>query len=278
MVWNPSLAELIPEGPGTDLPLLPPSLVRHCFAGCDDSTSPPTSTFSAHDLQCIYAWGHRNGLEDGRNPEKLDAALSSMRAAKDLGCRIVRVVCGDQDPWSDDPDVRLRQVNQLRAPLETITREAERLDLVVAVENHVDRTIADVLGLVSPIGSENLGICLDVGNAMRVGDDPVSAVETALRWIVMTHLRDLRVIDASRGDPGAWWPCVALGEGDLDVPGILAALASAPRCGAWLVELSNLWPGSSELETVDASLGYLRSWLDPVIEGPAGPLSQLSSP
>ena len=219
------------------------------------------SELSLMGLECIYAWGHRNGLENGLSPEKLADALAAMRAASTLGCHIVRVVCGDQDSWSPDPSVRALQLSQLRAPLAAISREAERLDLIVAVENHADRPVGDVVDLVASGDSAHLGICLDVGNAARVGDDPVEAVESALPWIVMTHLRDLSTGEASHGDPGGWWPCVPLGEGDLDVPGILDALLRAPNCHDWLVEVSNVTPGNSELAVVKSSLGYLRAWL-----------------
>ncbi|MCU1491347.1 MAG: hypothetical protein JWM85_2752 [Acidimicrobiaceae bacterium] len=211
-------------------------------------------------VECIYAWGHRNGLEDGQSPAKLAQAIAAIQAASDLGCRIARIVCGDQNSWSDDPERRALQLAQLRGPISEICREAERLDVVVAVENHADRSIIDVIDLVSSAGSDYLGICLDVGNAARVSDDLVAAVESALPWVVMTHLRDLR-IDSSQRDPENWWPCVALGEGDLDIPGVLGALARAPRCDTWLVEVSNVWPGRSELEIVDTSLDYLRAWL-----------------
>ncbi|MCU1489221.1 MAG: sugar phosphate isomerase [Acidimicrobiaceae bacterium] len=219
-------------------------------------------------VECIYAWGHRNGLEDGRNPEKLGQAIAAMRVAASLGCRIVRVVCGDQDSWSDDRSVRGAQLERLREPIQAICREAERLGVVAAVENHADRPVRDLLDLVASIESESLGVCLDVGNAVRVGDDPVASIEAASPFIVMTHLRDLRIDEWARGQgPDGWWPCVALGDGDLDIPGILGALAHAPRCRAWLVEASNVWPGQSELEIVNSSLGYLRTWLggcDPV--------------
>ena len=52
--------------------------------------------------------------------------------------------------------------------------------------------------------------------------------------------------DASRGDPAGWWPCVAIGEGDLPIPLVLDLLVEAPRCPPWLVEISNVMPGAFE--------------------------------
>lgn len=209
----------------------------------------------------ILAWGHRSGLEDGRNPEKLRSALLAMEVARTLGCRVFRVVCGDQHSWSADPAVRAARMAGLRAPLEALADRAAQLDLLVAVENHADTTMADLVPLVGSVTGDRVGICFDVGNAARVGDDPVAAAQLAAGDCFMAHLRDLDLRQASLGDPAGWWPCVALGDGDLDIPGVLGVLRGAPRCQSWLVETSNARPGQAEPEIVAASLRYLRRYL-----------------
>jgi hypothetical protein len=80
----------------------------------------------------------------------------------------------------------------------------------------------------------------------------------------MCHLRDLKIQEASIGDPTALWPCVALGRGDLDVPSILTELLQASRCRAWLVEASIAYGGVPEDDIVGESLAYLRTWLKDV--------------
>jgi 3-oxoisoapionate decarboxylase len=209
----------------------------------------------------ILAWGHRSGLEDGTNPDKLRSALLAMRTAKALGCRVFRVVCGDQYSWSAEPAARAARMARLRAPLTELAELAARLDLVVAVENHADTTMADLAGLIGSVGHDRLGVCFDVGNAARVGDDPVAAARLAAEHCFMVHLRDLKLDRASLGNPAGWWPCVPLGDGDLDIPAVLDVLLGAPRCQAWLVETSNVLPGHSEPPIVASSLAYLRHYL-----------------
>jgi hypothetical protein len=71
----------------------------------------------------------------------------------------------------------------------------------------------------------------------------------------------VRVEALYRRDPTGWWPCVALGDGDLPIAEVLDVLAQAPRSNAWLVEISNVLPGCFEPYLVESGLAYLRRWL-----------------
>jgi sugar phosphate isomerase/epimerase len=184
-----------------------------------------------------------------------------MEAAAEMGCAIVRIVCGDQGSWSEDRSVRADNMERLRAPLRAIADRAEELGLLVAVENHADRPTEELFALVSAIGSERLGLCFDVANAARVGDDPVQAARSAAPMTFMTQLRDLPLTGYPRRGPGDWWPCVALGRGDLDIPSVLRALTAGGQCRAWFVEASNVMPGDDERDMVAASLSYLKSFI-----------------
>ena len=212
-------------------------------------------------VELVLAWGHRSGLQDGRSPEKLKEALAALDAAAEMGCPIVRIVCGDQGSWSEDRSVRADNMERLRAPLGAIASRAEELGLHVAVENHADRPTEELFTLVSAIGSNRLGLCFDVANAARVGDDPVEAACSAAPMTFMAQLRDLPLSGYPRRGPGDWWPCVALGRGDLDIPSVLRALIAGGQCRAWFVEASNVMPGDDEREMVAASLSYLKSFI-----------------
>jgi sugar phosphate isomerase/epimerase len=212
-------------------------------------------------VELVLAWGHRSGLQDGRSPEKLKEALATLDAAAEMGCPIVRIVCGDQGSWSEDRSVRADNMERLRAPLGAIASRAEELGLHVAVENHADRPTEELFTLVSAIGSNRLGLCFDVANAARVGDDPVEAACSAAPMTFMAQLRDLPLSGYPRRGPGDWWPCVALGRGDLDIPSVLRALIAGGQCRAWFVEASNVMPGDDERDMVAASLSYLKSFI-----------------
>jgi sugar phosphate isomerase/epimerase len=212
-------------------------------------------------VDLVLAWGHRSGLQDGRDPEKLKEALATLQAAAEMGCPIVRIVCGDQGSWSEDRSVRAANLERLRVPLGAIANRAEELDLLVAVENHADRPTEELFALVSDMGSDHLGLCFDLANAARVGDDPVKAACSAAPTTFMTQLRDLPLRGYPRRGPGDWWPCVALGQGDLDIPSVLRTLIAGGQCRAWFVEASNVMPGDDERDMVAASLSYLKAFI-----------------
>jgi sugar phosphate isomerase/epimerase len=231
----------------------------HLDEGDRESLESLRAELAGAGLEPILAWGHRSGLEDGRNSARLDDAVRAAGDAATLGCSMLRVVCGDQLSWRPDPAARAARMAALWEPLTTLAATGERLGLLVAVENHADGPVAELAALVEEIDSPALGLCFDAGNAARVGENAVAAARLAAPHCLMTHLRDLRLREASRGDPAGWWPCVALGEGDLDLPAVLAELAAAPRCRAWLVEASNVLPGYSEPEIVESGIAWLKA-------------------
>jgi len=64
--------------------------------------------------------------------------------------------------------------------------------------------------------------------------------------------------NADFGNPGGWWPCCALGEGDLDLRGALGELRAAGFGGLACVEIGTLPDGSNEDEVVTRSVDWLR--------------------
>ncbi|HVR33689.1 MAG TPA: sugar phosphate isomerase/epimerase family protein [Acidimicrobiia bacterium] len=212
---------------------------------------------SARRLDLVLAWGHRTGLEGGKNPTRLVEALQWLELAAATGCRLLRVVCGDQTWWPEPVDERLdRLVPQVAA----IATRAASLGVDIAIENHADLTIADLIELIERVGCDNVGICYDLGNAVRVGDDVVEAARRAAALVRMVHVKDVRVQPDSIGDPAAWWPTTPLGHGDLPVAEALRATLASPHRPRWYVEMAAMHPDHPDEDmAVEGSLGVLRS-------------------
>src|SRR4029079_5764885 len=80
--------------------------------------------------------------------------------------------------------------------------------------------------------------------------------------VKIVHLKDLVVIEASRGNPSAWWPSAPLGRGHFDIPAIVATLANGGFDGTLFIEMANTftdWP--DEDAAVAESVAYLRTIL-----------------
>ena len=74
-----------------------------------------------------------------------------MDAALALGCRVMRVVCGDQYFWSPDPRAVVNTTSALTCIADSYRQGTRSVGLVVAVENHADAAAAELAQLVASI-------------------------------------------------------------------------------------------------------------------------------
>jgi sugar phosphate isomerase/epimerase len=212
-----------------------------------------------YGLEPVLAWGHPAGLDGGEDPAKADDLSHAMLAAKQLGCSLMRIVCGNFDTGRIPISERM---DRLVPILRRAAAEAKDLGLTLAVENHADFKMRELIELIDRVIATNLGICLDTGNTVRVGDDLMEATALAAPRVKMVHLKDLVVIEASRGNPSAWWPSAPLGRGHFDIPAFVATLAKGGFGGTLFIEMANTfkdWP--DEDVAVAESVGYLRNIL-----------------
>jgi inosose dehydratase len=97
-----------------------------------------------------------------------------------------------------------------------------------------------------------IGLCLDTGHFLAAGGDPVAAIAGWAARINQVHVKDARldrIAEVVRLDEDAdavWSRGVfcALGEGDLDVPGVLEGLRRAGYQG-WIVVEQDSLPGDA---------------------------------
>jgi sugar phosphate isomerase/epimerase len=94
----------------------------------------------------------------------------------------------------------------------------------LAVENHKDWRVPELLELVKRLSSEHVGVCLDTGNSIALLEDPLAVVEAYAPYAVSTHLKDMAVAEYREGFLLAEVP---LGEGFLDLKKVVATLRRA---------------------------------------------------
>lgn len=94
----------------------------------------------------------------------------------------------------------------------------------LAVENHKDQRISEKLATIKSLGSEFVGLCVDVGNSFTLMEDPLEVARAYAPYAFTAHFKD----QAVREKPdGFWFADVPLGEGFLDLPATIKALQSA---------------------------------------------------
>jgi inosose dehydratase len=99
----------------------------------------------------------------------------------------------------------------------------------------------------------DVGLCLDIGHLVIGGGDPVTAARDWARRINHLHLKDVRRdvvarVIAAEGTMIDFWRERAfcpLGEGDLDIDGVLGALRDRAFSG-WLVVEQDMLPRAGE--------------------------------
>ncbi len=142
------------------------------------------------------------------------------------------------------------------AALDLVEQMAKTYDLRVAIHNHGpgDKRYPsplDVLELVKNRDSR-MGLCIDVGHTVRIGVDPVAAIEQSASRLYDFHMKD---VTEATGKGGA----TEVGRGVIDIVGVLKALARVKF--PYHVALEYESNGDAPLPGMIESFAYLRGAL-----------------
>jgi sugar phosphate isomerase/epimerase len=191
------------------------------------------------NLECVVAWGHPMGLEGGANVEALRDMESHFQTCEVFGTDVMRMV-GSHYGLRNTP--HRPQMERLIGMMKETVKRAEDRGIRLAMENHFDFTIDEMLEMFEAVDSDYFGICLDTGNALRYGDNPVEAVRKLSRYIYATHLKDVAPLYG--GNPADWFyfACTPVGKGVIDIPSLIASLDETGYEGLLAVEFDYLDP------------------------------------
>jgi sugar phosphate isomerase/epimerase len=118
--------------------------------------------------------------------------------------------------------------------LRTIEPIAAAQKVVLAVENHKDFRVDELVALLKKFGSDWLGVCLDTGNNLALLDDPLSTVEALAPFTRTVHLKDIGVEESSAGFRMAEVP---LGQGCFDLKAMIGTVQKANPRARFLLEM-----------------------------------------
>jgi sugar phosphate isomerase/epimerase len=174
------------------------------------------------------AYSIAHGVEANRRTA-IEETTAAIRAACRLGAGLVVVHPGI--PTSQGPEPRDNRTDALVASLEELHQTAAPLGVRLAVEVIPNR-LGDADTLVRLIEEEldveGVGICLDTGHALLLGD-VTEAVETAAGHLLTTHLHDN---DGRRDDHRVPF------DGAIDWPAVLMSFMKIGYEGTWMFELA----------------------------------------
>lgn len=148
--------------------------------------------------------------------EDLELFVQQVRSAKAAGVTIFRAVAlggrryetfKSMADWKDF----VQHSKQRIAWAEPILRHH---NVRLALENHKDWRINEMVELLREIDSSHVGVNLDTGNNIALLDDPIETVRALAPYTITTHLKDMGVEEYEDGFQLAEVP---LGEGFLDL-------------------------------------------------------------
>jgi sugar phosphate isomerase/epimerase len=216
---------------------------------------------AAFNLEWIIEWGHPDGLKMGTSPEAVADLKRWLRVASAFGLPLMRIVAGYSTYRGQDPVPA--QIGRLVPVLREVCEEAAGLGIVLALENHADFTPIELVELIGRVAAPNLRATFDTGNCVRLDANLIESTQHIAPITEIVHLRDLWVLPDSRGNPSASWPSAPLGQGMLDIPGVLSVLHRQGFAGYLLIEMAHMhsnWP--QEDDAVVASVHWLKAAIE----------------
>ncbi|TDB83073.1 inosose dehydratase [Actinomadura sp. KC216] len=176
------------------------------------------------------------------------------------------------DGYDGRPDLDADAWKTLLANLDTITQRASARGRLVTLHPHVGTVVERRAEVERVLDGCNVPLCLDTGHLLVGGTDPVWLTGFAAPRIAHVHLKDVDVGLAGRVLNGevAYTDAVRdglyrpLGDGDIDIPGIIRALEDAGYEGWYVMEQDTVLAeepadGGGPYDDVRRSLGFLAS-------------------
>ena len=254
-VWNNLISEF--KAHGVDRFVLTEGMLKNCLNDPWGLTKIKVKTvkqqISFGDAHLPY--GQPYDLccsEKGRRPWMLEDQKRAMACAAELGCKTCTIHIGAYESVNyKTPNSELRP--HVVDSLGILIEEAEKLDIILAIENSYERSNAtgEILYYMSCFDNPHLGVCYDSGHACLMTDFPgksrekyfapmdsawgdvvecyPDALGDLLPHIVTCHLHDNDGYSDAHQMPG---------DGRINWPELIAKLRTAPRLVSMQSEVS----------------------------------------
>jgi sugar phosphate isomerase/epimerase len=170
-------------------------------------------------------------LETGKPKDILPGNERAVQQAVALGTTTIRSCSGGMMRWDKNLPPTKTLLRETARALRAERPMFEAHGITLAIETHFEFTTFELVRLFEMAGAEpggGLGVCLDTMNLLTMCEDPVSATERILPWVVTTHIKDGGVL---LGADGLVTFTAETGRGVVDLTAIFALLAKARKGG-----------------------------------------------
>ena len=210
-----------------------------------------------YKLDVVWAWGHPDGLEGGRNEKAFADMIKSIDYAAAVGAKVMRV-CGASLMFRNEPHGPM--LEKLARQFQEAVKVSSKQGIKLADENHIDFTSDEMLSLIKTVNSPYFGINFDTGNFMRVLDDPIKGMAKLAKYTLSTHVKDLKPNKQAAVDDWFFFSSTPVGDGLVDNQKLAQLLNDANYEGFLAVEIDFLHPDyeGQEDKAVAQSIKELR--------------------
>jgi sugar phosphate isomerase/epimerase len=198
-----------------------------------------------YNLDRVFAWGHPDGLEGGRNEKAFAEMVKSIEYAQAIGAKVMRVV-GASLMFRNEPHGPM--LEKLTRMFSEAVKTALSHDVKLADENHIDFNADEMLSLIKAVNSPYFGINFDTGNFMRVLDDPIKGMQKLAKHVFATHVKDLKPNRDASVDDWFFFSTTPVGDGLVNNQKLAQILKDADYQGFLAVEIDFLHPDYKEDE------------------------------
>ena len=189
------------------------------------------------------------------------------------GAILVLAAATGTDGYETRPELDEADWTTLLANLTRATARAAERGFAATLHPHVGTMVERRDEVLRVLDGSDVRLCLDTGHLLIGGTDPAALALEAAGRVGHVHLKDVRQDVAAKVTDGAisytdgvraglYRP---LGQGDVDVAGVVAALRQARYQGWYVLEQDTILPGEPDDEgpvrQVRESLDYLRGLL-----------------
>ena len=193
----------------------------------------------------VYAWGHPDGLEGGKNEAAYDEMIEHIEYANAIGAKVMRVVGSSLMFRFED---HRPQIEKLSRMFTHAMKVADNYGIKLADENHIDYNADEMLELIHNVNHPNFGINFDTGNFLRVLDDPIQGMEKLAKFTFSTHVKDLKINPQAAVNDWYFFSCTPVGDGLVDNQKLAQLLKDANYEGFLAMEIDTLHPDYNDDE------------------------------
>ncbi|GAA0381032.1 inosose dehydratase [Acrocarpospora corrugata] len=181
---------------------------------------------------------------------------------------VVLAAVTGEDGYDAKPALDADGWRTLLGNLDRITAELPR---AVTLHPHVGTMIETAAEVRRVLGGSHIKLCLDTGHLLIGGTNPLDLARDEPHRIAHAHLKDVDTSLATQVQAGTLSYTEAvkngiyrpLGQGDVDIAGIITSLTAAAYNGWYVMEQDVILttdppPGTGPITNVQTSLTYLR--------------------